>query len=58
MHRFMSEGGDGYGCFKDCEMQEHYIEKINLQLIVDLINLNKYLLNSYLDKYPQRYVII
>lgn len=58
MHTFMSDGGDGYECFKACKLIESDGDKLNLQLIHDLISLNHYLLDTFKPKYPGRYEVV
>ena len=54
VHSFAAEGGDGYSCFKDCGKIE-MDEKFNHQILHDLIHDNRYLLDQYEKKYPNRF---
>ena len=58
LHSFVGRGGDGYECLKDCEQIVSDGDKYNRQLIHDLLNINHYLLDSYMPKYPNRFKII
>ena len=58
MHSFAGAGGDGYECFKKCEEIVRDGNKVNRQLIHDLLHVNHFLLDTYIPKYPGRFKII
>lgn len=58
MHKFVADGGDGYACLKSCKEIESEGDKYNRQLVHDLLHINRYLLDSYIPKYPARFKVI
>lgn len=54
MHGFVASGGDGFGVFKDCEVDHDHFHENNLLLITSLLNGNEKLLTGYPEKYPGR----
>ena len=54
MHKFASKGGDGFACFKDCELDEHHIQTKNLVLMHDFLSRNEHLMKGFREKYPGR----
>ena len=54
MHSFVSEGGDGFTSFEQCEVDESYLAKKNIVLIHELMHLDEHLLAGYAEKYPGR----
>lgn len=58
VHSFAAQGGDGYECFKSCERISSDNDKLNRQLVHDLLHINHYLLDSYTPKYPDRFTVI
>jgi hypothetical protein len=58
IHSFAGDGGDGYECFKQCELINNENDRYNRQLIHDLLHINHYLLDTYIPKYPGRFTII
>jgi 2',3'-cyclic-nucleotide 2'-phosphodiesterase (5'-nucleotidase family) len=58
VHSFAAQGGDGYECLKHCDRISNDNDKLNRQLVHDLLHINHYLLDSYIPKYPDRFTII
>lgn len=58
MHSFAADGGDGYECLKQCKLIENDNDRLNRQIMHDLLHINRYLLDTYIPKYPNRFKII
>jgi 2',3'-cyclic-nucleotide 2'-phosphodiesterase (5'-nucleotidase family) len=58
MHSFAGDGGDGYECLKQCKLIENDNDRLNRQIVHDLLHINRYLLDTYIPKYPNRFKII
>ncbi len=52
VHSFAAQGGDGYQCLKHCDRISSDNDKLNRQLVRDLLHINHYLLYSYIPSTP------
>jgi 2',3'-cyclic-nucleotide 2'-phosphodiesterase (5'-nucleotidase family) len=58
IHSFTGDGGDGYECLKQCKLIDNDNDRLNRQLLHDLLHINHYLLDTYIPRYPGRFNII
>lgn len=58
MHNFVSEGGDGFSCFTDCEVCPEHPQKKNIVLVHEFLEMDKNLMEGFEEKYPNIYKII